>query len=352
MELTGERALAPERVEGESRPFPVARAADLEARPRAHRWLVEGLWSAEAVGIIGGEPKCCKSFLALELAVSVASGAPCLRRFPCRDRGSVLIYAAEEPLHIVRERLEGITAASGLSVPDLDLLVITAPRVRLDLDEDRARLRRTVASTRPKLLVLDPLVRLHQIDENGAGGMAELLGFLREMEREFHVAVALVHHAKKSAARTRAGQALRGSSELHAWGDSNLYMRRHGDTLTLSVEHRAAASLDPFRLELREDGPKLSLELVDPEGAEAIDPEPDTSLERRIMSAFEAAGAGATLSFRALRNHCRVRNKRLSDALAELSVAGSIERTDLGYRLGSPGFGVTCFPLPTGAGNG
>src|SRR5207237_864493 len=149
-----------------------------------------------------------------------------------------------------------------LGLEDLDLLVITAPRVRLDVEEDRGRLRRTVASTRPRLLILDPLVRLHQIDENGAGGMAELLGFLREIEREFQVAVALVHHARKTAARTRAGQALRGSSELHAWGDSNLYMRRRDETLTLSVEHRAAASSGPFRLELREDGSKLSLEVL------------------------------------------------------------------------------------------
>jgi hypothetical protein len=35
----------------------------------------------------------------------------------------------------------------------------------------------------------------------------------------------------------RAGQALRGSSEFHAWGDSHLYLRRDGDDLTLAVEH-------------------------------------------------------------------------------------------------------------------
>jgi hypothetical protein len=33
-----------------------------------------GLWSHDAVGIVGGEPKCCKSFLALDLAVAVAAG--------------------------------------------------------------------------------------------------------------------------------------------------------------------------------------------------------------------------------------------------------------------------------------
>jgi hypothetical protein len=39
------------------------------------------------------------------------------------------------------------------------------------------------------------------------------------------IAVAVVHHAKKGAGALRAGQALRGSSEFYAWGDSNLYLR-------------------------------------------------------------------------------------------------------------------------------
>src|SRR5215470_6004724 len=52
--------------------LPVQRASELsiDSAPLSH-WLVEGLWSEQAVGILGGEPKCCKSFLALDLAVSV-----------------------------------------------------------------------------------------------------------------------------------------------------------------------------------------------------------------------------------------------------------------------------------------
>ena len=50
-------------------PLPVALAHRLAARAEERRWLVAGLWGEEAVGIIGGEPKCCKSFLALDLAV-------------------------------------------------------------------------------------------------------------------------------------------------------------------------------------------------------------------------------------------------------------------------------------------
>ena len=41
-------------------PLPVAPAYRLAERAEEQRWRVDGLWSEEAVGIIGGEPKCCK----------------------------------------------------------------------------------------------------------------------------------------------------------------------------------------------------------------------------------------------------------------------------------------------------
>lgn len=47
--------------------FPVKAAYKLSAAPEALRFLIAELWADEAVGIIGGEPKCCKSFMALSL---------------------------------------------------------------------------------------------------------------------------------------------------------------------------------------------------------------------------------------------------------------------------------------------
>ena len=72
-------------------PLPVAPAHALVSHAEERRWLVDGLWSEEAVGIIGSEPKCCKSFLALDLAVCVAAGTPCLRRFAVHRPGRVLL---------------------------------------------------------------------------------------------------------------------------------------------------------------------------------------------------------------------------------------------------------------------
>ena len=308
--------------------LPVEPAYRLADRAEENRWLITGLWGEQAVGIVGGEPKCCKSFLALDLAVAVAAGVPCLRRFAVPQAGRVLLFAAEDALHIVRRRLESISTAAGVALIDLDIQVITAPTVRLDLDADRRRLAETVASLQPRLLILDPFVRLHRIDENASGEVAPLLAYLRELQRRHGVAVLVVHHAKKGGNGVRAGQALRGSSEFHAWGDSNLYLRRDGDDLSLSVEHRAAPSPKPITIELAQRGDALALEVVD--RREAATPAP-SSLDDRITAAL--TDADRLLPFTDLRAICRVRTATLYERLAVLTTDGRVVKIDDGYRL-------------------
>ena len=312
--------------------LPTTRAAQLAVtETREQAWLIEGLWSAQAVGIIGGEPKACKSFLALDLAVAVASGAPCLRRFPTCQRGSVLLFSAEDALHTVRQRLEGIAAASGVDFQSLDIDVITVPTLRLDRRDHQQALEATVASLQPKLLVLDPFVRLHAIDENIAGEVAPLLAYLRSLQRHHHTAVALVHHARKGAAHERGGQALRGSSELHAWGDSNLYLRRNSQHLTLSIEHRAAPGADKVPLALRANAPALALEVIDQASVtEPHDHAQPSSLQRIEQILAETNGP---VSQRQLRDAARMRSSHVAEVLAKLTATGRVIRAADGYRL-------------------
>jgi hypothetical protein len=312
--------------------LPTVRAHRLAEQPPARRWLIDELWADEAVGIVGGEPKCCKSFLALDMAVSVAGGVPCLRRFAPAQTGRVLLFAAEDALHVVRQRLAGIALAAGRTLPDLDIHVITAPSVRLDVERDREALLETIAELRPKLLVLDPFVRLHRIDENLSGEVAPLLAYLRELQRRFHVAVALVHHARKGGAKMRAGQALRGSSEFHAWGDSNLYLRRHGDQLALSVEHRAAPAITAVSLQLAVDGNAVALTATERAAATpATAITTPASLADKILALL--ADAATPLTAAALRTHCHIRNTTLITALTALVVAGRVRKDPAGYVL-------------------
>lgn len=335
--------------------FPLRRAAELDADPQPQRWLIESLWADQAVGIVGGEPKTCKSFLALDVAVAVASGAPCLRRFPARQRGPVLLFAAEDPLHVVRRRLQAIALAAEVDFDTLDVHVITAPTLRLDIEKDRRRLRATVESLKPKLLVLDPFVRLHRADENAVADVAPLLDYLRQLQRGFHTAVLLVHHARKGAGGIRAGQALRGSSEMHAWGDSLLYLSRgRADRLHLGVEHRAAPSCDGLSLKLQARGDALALQLADNEpDACRPDHHPTPSAIQRVEQVL--AERSEPCSIRQLRQACRMRMSRVGQALETLVAQGKVIKSSEGFRLADPTspFPVSHPPIgPSGNGNG
>jgi hypothetical protein len=328
-------------------PLPVQRASQLSTAGPQTQWLVQGLWSEQAVGILGGEPKCYKSFLALDVAVSVASGAACLRQFPVRHTGKVLLFPAEDSLAIVRQRLEGIATMAQVDFPSLPVEVITAPSLRLDTATDRQRLADTIQQFQPILLVLDPLIRLHRIDENDASQVAALLSYLRELQRRFGLAILLVHHARKDSHSSRPGQALRGSSELHGWGDSNLYMRRKGSQLTLSTEHRAAASQDFIPLQLTQIGSALALAVVDQTlPSPKLEPTPIERVRATLAQLQEPV-----FSVQQLRKLCAIRTETLCAALEELTQQGELSRNAKGYQL-NLSFPVSRPIDPQGNGNG
>jgi hypothetical protein len=282
----------------------------------------------------------------LDLAVSVASGAPALRQFPVRHSGPVLLFPAEDSLAVVRQRLEGIAAAAQVPFAALPVQVITAPSLRLDTATDRERLAHTVQQQRPVLLILDPLIRLHRVDENDATQIAALLSYLRELQRQFQLAVMLVHHARKDSQSSRPGQALRGSSELHGWGDSNLYLRRKGSQLTLSTEHRAAPSRDHIPLQLTESGSVVALQVVD---CPSIEPEAAPTPTERVRQVL--AQVREPIPVQQLQKLCGIRTAKICSALAELAAQGEVIREARGYQLKLP-LPVSRPIDPIGNGNG
>ena len=311
--------------------FPVVPAHEIAGDGSSPRWLVEGLWGEEAVGIIGGEPKCGKTFLALGLAVAVASGRPCLGRFAVHHPGRVLFFAAEDAPAILRSRLDQTCAHFELDLKPLDLWALATPTLRLDCPEDCERLELTVAELQPTFLILDPFVRLHRVDENVSAAVVPLLAFLRDLQRRYHLAIAVVHHARKGASHLRPGQALRGSSEFHAWADSSLHLRRKGDAILLSAEHRAHPSPPDFALTLRAGPSSLALLAGDP--PTPVGPAPDslTPCDReRILAALRSADQPT--STRRLRKLLRLRTQTLCGLLKELSLRGLVEKTSAGWR--------------------
>ena len=318
----------------DGRLLPVLQVGEIPLEVDARRWLIEGLWGACSVGFLAGSPKTCKSWMGLDMAVSVASGTPCLDCYRVEERGKVLIYLAEDSLAAVRERVEGIARHRGLSLDGLDLDVVTSASLRLDRIPDRERLRETVRALKPRFLLLDPLVRMHSIDENCSTAVAALLSYIRDLERNFQLSVVIVHHTRKSGpSGGQTGQALRGSGDLHAFCDSALYLRQVRKELILSVEHRAAAAPDPVCLQLVvADEDAIHLEVRAKANVEKGRRQRD--LDRAVL---EVLTQHDILTRDELRKALGVKNERLGEVLGRLEEEGLLQREPRGWRLSGRG---------------
>lgn len=304
-------------------PFPVSRAVELDAGDAQPRWLIDRLWAAGGVGLIGGTPKSLKTWVGLELAVSVATGTRCFDHFAVNGAGRALIYLAEDRLCTVRERLEALCAQRAAALDALDVHVITVPALRLDRELDLSRLDATLAAVQPRLLLLDPFVRLSRADENNAQEVAAILAALREMQRRRDVAIIVVHHTRKNGRAAQHGQMLRGSGDFHAWSDSALYLTHEKAGLRVTVEHRSAPAPEPFALQLTGEPPCLTLAQIPDVNGE---PPP---LDDRVCRAIHQSDVPLRRS--QLRSMLAVNNSKLGNALSDLERAGRIRRTSSGW---------------------
>ena len=139
--------------------------------------------------------------------------------------------------------------------------------------------------------------------------VAGLLAYFRTLQRRLDLSVVLVHHTRKNAAGgAAAGQGLRGSSDIRAFGDSNLYLRRTSQRLLLSSEHRAAAASPPVYLELVAANAQTTHLAVIAE----LENDNRSNLQQQVL-ALLAQGEACTRT--KLRDSLSVKNERLGDAL-------------------------------------
>jgi site-specific DNA-adenine methylase len=195
-------------------------------------WLVNGLLTEGGTGVVAGEPKSIKTWIACEIAIGVATGTAVCGKYVTGKARRVAYFFAEDFGRAVRNRLRALLAGRGREdVPNLH----AQPRGHfLDLlrDEDLAlivaSLRRIEQdSGKVELLILEPLRDIHSGQEDKSDDMAEVMRRLRVIEQVAGCTVLVCHHSAKSTGDTskrRAGQKMRGSGAIHGSVDSGIYL--------------------------------------------------------------------------------------------------------------------------------
>ena len=217
--------LEPAVTDGESDPsrFTIKTFTDLMATPPIE-WAINGLLPVDGLGVLYGPPGVCKSFLALDMALCIATG----RHFHGHTvrQGPVLFIQGESPRGL-KPRVQAWLANHELDDPGLFTYVDTAPL--LTSNGDTAALQAVIrdSNVHPSLIVIDTLAACYSEDENDVQAMSRFLRNARALGREYGAAVLIVHHTGKN------GEVERGSSALRGAADLMLPVRSDGGVVTV-----------------------------------------------------------------------------------------------------------------------
>ena len=306
----------------------------LEQQPPLTPCLVEpGLLPAQGILFIGGEPKVGKSLLVANLALSLAAGSN-RTGFSIATPRRVLICQFELPLPQFVSRLALMRRGLGADA-DHHLLVDTrAAGHLLSAPQGLQHFLSAAREAAAEVIILDPLYSTHDQDENDTRAMAALCQALLRLRDASRAALIVVHHVRKSINRHEIGSAFRGSSALHAVGDSYLLVTRPSPqlpNLELRFQFRYAAAQPPRLLELNPH--TLWFSSSGPVPAKTA---PGRKVETTDVSQA-LASRGGQLRYNQLREEIMERtkcSKRTAQlAIAQASQQGYILQDDGQYRL-------------------
>jgi RecA-family ATPase len=248
--------------------------ATLDAKPPVLDFVLPGL-AAGSVGTIVGSGGVGKTTLLMQLSTALATGSPAFGNLVApstRGPARVVLIAAEESADILRIRLHAIkkwmdrqreevlgftmTADSGFTaLLEKHMLLVPAAGQSVALvnngatTEFFATLCKFCAGAR--LIIIDPLRRLHDGDENSSSSMTHIVQVLEALARHTGAAVIVAHHVSKASmfnAVTDSAAASRGSSALTDAVRWQVNLSAMSETVArkhrLSGQHKSYVCLD------------------------------------------------------------------------------------------------------------
>ena len=166
---------------------------------RPSKAIVDGLLN-EGMILFGGKPKRGKSWLMLDLALSVATGSRVWRHFPVQEPQPVLYIGLEDGRDEIRERLlaiqPGITDTGKLQ------FLYSFPRLN---EGGLEKLRGYAESGRYRLIIIDVLARVESADRRGSEksyhDIYDMFTPLQDMRHQHPLCLVLVTHLRKAEAQ-------------------------------------------------------------------------------------------------------------------------------------------------------
>jgi len=238
------------------------------------QWTVGSLIEQGTFVLLGGEPKTSKTWAALDICLSVASGMNAFgdSEFHTEPR-PVFMFLLEDGEYNVMARLQALAKGKGISDKQIyHMPMYLRCRKPLCIDEevnsivnmiDDFMREHELMEIRKGLILIDPLRNAHHKEENDSGQMRQVMEACLYIRDRTGYSILVNHHFKKmtAAQQETPGNAMRGSSSIYGSVDGIIGMRRieseEKNTWrnNVSTQVKAGPQAAPFGLELVvEDG--------------------------------------------------------------------------------------------------
>ncbi len=200
------------------RTFKIVHASEVLAKLGPIDWLVNGYLERNTTGLLFGDPGAFKSFIALDMAFSVAAGRP----WHGYDvEAGPVVYIAGEGHGGLARRFAAWEQDRGVSIAGLPFYVSEQPARLYDAENAKLVVEAVDAIAqekgRPRMVVIDTLARnFGPADENSNADMGVFIHHVDTLLRlRYGATVMIVHHSGHSQKqRARGATALKGGMDF------------------------------------------------------------------------------------------------------------------------------------------
>jgi hypothetical protein len=210
----------------------------------APSWLIEPVMPVGALVGMYGPPETYKSFIAIDIAMSVATGTSWQGKET--QKGFVVYIGAEGGAGLGKRALAWLVTHQ-IEPQDADIAwLIESVPLSADSDEIVTLLGRLEDEVRrePSLIIVDTMARCFDGNENETEDMGKFIAGIDILRKRFGCTVLVIHHTRLDGGRERGATAFRGGV------DTMIKITRDGETVAFECDkQKDAEHFDNIELE-------------------------------------------------------------------------------------------------------
>lgn len=205
------------------------------------QWLVTDWLPDASITFLVSPPESYKTWILLDLAVSVSVGVPFLGQFQVNSSGPTLIIQQEDSHSgltdrlalIVEEKLNSLPSLSDNDwtvpvLPDIPIYIHPSRMLRFDNKKVIDELEKQIETIRPKVVMIDPLYSTTSSTDNYMADLASQMMVLKGWRDKYGCSFVIAHHSKKNLdPDSTAREDSWGSQFLNAFLEAGWQIRRN-----------------------------------------------------------------------------------------------------------------------------